>query len=65
MRLMPPSGDNWFGTDELGRDIWSRVVFGARITLTIVALVAVHRGAGSGCSSAPSPAISAAGSTHR
>ena len=41
MRLKPPSWDNWMGTDELGRDIWSRVVYGARITLMIVALVAV------------------------
>ena len=41
MRLMPPSAENWMGTDELGRDIWSRVVFGARITLVIVLLVAV------------------------
>jgi peptide/nickel transport system permease protein len=41
MRLMPPSVENWMGTDELGRDIWSRVVFGARITLVIVLLVAV------------------------
>jgi peptide/nickel transport system permease protein len=41
MRLMPPSMENWMGTDELGRDIWSRVVFGARITLAIVLLVAV------------------------
>ncbi len=40
-RLMPPSADNWMGTDELGRDIWSRVVYGARITLMIVILVAV------------------------
>ena len=40
-RLKPPSWDNWMGTDELGRDIWSRVVYGARITLMIVALVAV------------------------
>lgn len=40
-RLMPPSADHWMGTDELGRDIFSRVVYGARITLLIVALVAV------------------------
>jgi peptide/nickel transport system permease protein len=40
-RLLPPSAVNWMGTDELGRDIWSRVVFGARITLAIVILVAV------------------------
>lgn len=40
-RLMPPSWDNWMGTDELGRDIWSRVVFGSRITLAMVLLVAV------------------------
>lgn len=40
-RLQPPSGTHWMGTDELGRDIASRVIFGARITLTIVLLVAV------------------------
>lgn len=40
-RLLPPSAAHWMGTDELGRDIWSRVVFGARITLMIVAIVAV------------------------
>ena len=40
-RLLPPSTLHWMGTDELGRDIWSRVVFGARITLVIVVLVAV------------------------
>jgi peptide/nickel transport system permease protein len=31
--LKPPSAAHWFGTDELGRDIFSRVVYGARITL--------------------------------
>lgn len=40
-RLLPPSLEHWMGTDELGRDIFSRVVFGARITLMIVALVAI------------------------
>ena len=40
-RLLPPGGAHLFGTDELGRDIFSRIVFGARITLQIVALVAV------------------------
>jgi len=40
-RLLPPSGDHWMGTDELGRDIYSRVIYGSQITLTIVLLVAV------------------------
>ncbi len=38
-RLQPASWAHPFGTDELGRDIFARTVFGARITLTIVALV--------------------------
>ncbi len=40
-RLLPPSAASWMGTDELGRDILSRVIWGARITLLIVALVAI------------------------
>ena len=40
-RLAPPGAVHWFGTDELGRDIFARTVYGARVTLTIVALVAV------------------------
>lgn len=41
MRLLPPSTEFWLGTDALGRDIFSRIVYGSRITLTIVGLVAV------------------------
>ncbi len=41
-RLLPPfSPGHWLGTDEFGRDLWSRIVYGSRITLMIVALVAV------------------------
>ena len=40
-RLQPPSAAHWMGTDELGRDIYSRVIHGSRITLLIVALVAI------------------------
>lgn len=34
-RLLSPSMDNWLGTDELGRDILSRILYGGRISLTI------------------------------
>jgi peptide/nickel transport system permease protein len=39
-RLEPPGARHWLGTDEFGRDILSRLLYGARITLGIVALVA-------------------------
>ena len=39
--LKPPSTANWFGTDELGRDIYSRIVYGSRITLFVIFLVSI------------------------
>jgi peptide/nickel transport system permease protein len=33
--LLPPSSGNWFGTDELGRDVFTRVLYGARISLKV------------------------------
>jgi len=40
-RLAAPNAEYWFGADELGRDIYSRLVHGSRLTLLIVALVIV------------------------
>jgi peptide/nickel transport system permease protein len=36
-----PSSDHWFGTDAIGRDVYSRVVFGARVSLRIGILATV------------------------
>ena len=35
IRLTPPSHSHWFGTDELGRDILSRIIYGARISMFV------------------------------
>ena len=34
-RLLAPSADHWFGTDDFGRDIFSRIIHGARISLWV------------------------------
>ena len=34
-RMQPPSAAHWLGTDNLSRDMWSRVVYGARISVTV------------------------------
>lgn len=40
-RLKPPSADEWFGTDQVGRSVFARVIWGARVSLLVGILVAV------------------------
>jgi peptide/nickel transport system permease protein len=40
-RLRPPSATSWFGTDMLGRDVYSRVIYGARVSLVVGLAVAL------------------------
>jgi peptide/nickel transport system permease protein len=40
-RLLPPSATYWFGTDDQARDIFSRIIYGSRITLFVIVLVAL------------------------
>ncbi|MEN2999045.1 MAG: ABC transporter permease [Acidilobaceae archaeon] len=40
-RLQPPSSEHPFGTDHLGRDVLSRIIYGSRITLTVMLTVTV------------------------
>jgi peptide/nickel transport system permease protein len=38
-KLQPPSSEHWFGTDDLGRDVASRMIYGARISVEIALVV--------------------------
>lgn len=51
-RMLSPGPHHWFGTDELGRDIFSRTLFGARISLLValsVLILSLLVGAATGC----------------
>lgn len=41
IRNIPPSAQHWFGTDKMGRDIFVRILFGARISLSVGCLAAI------------------------
>lgn len=40
-RLSPPTSTNWFGTDQIGRDVFSRVIISARITIPVALFIIV------------------------
>ena len=46
-KLLGPTADHWLGTDEMGRDLWSRMMSGARISL-LVGFASVAFGSGAG-----------------
>lgn len=43
-RLRPPSAAHWFGTDDLGRDVFSRALYGARVSVTVGITVVLGAG---------------------
>jgi peptide/nickel transport system permease protein len=49
MELKPPSGEFWLGSDDLGRDLFSRILYGARVSF-VVGIVATALGAAIGVS---------------
>ncbi|MGH7322993.1 MAG: ABC transporter permease [Candidatus Rokuibacteriota bacterium] len=40
-RLLPPSAERWFGSDHFGRDVYTRTLYGTRISLTVGTAVAI------------------------
>ena len=62
-RFLPPSATYWFGTDEYGRDVLSRLLMGARLSLAMGIGATAGQPRHRRAARARSPAISAAGST--
>ena len=51
-RYLPPQSVAWFGTDEIGRDLYSRLIYGTRVSLALglaAAVIAVVLGTPRGC----------------
>lgn len=47
-RFQPPSAEHWMGTDDLGRDLWARILYGGRISFSVgIVAMAVSIGLGS------------------
>lgn len=46
-RFTPPGGEHWFGTDSLGRDVFSRIIYGSRLSIT-AGLITIILAAGIG-----------------
>ena len=62
-RYLPPQSIAWFGTDEIGRDLYSRLIYGTQVSLADRARRGDHRRRPRRRRSAPSPACTAAAST--
>ncbi|MEC1769328.1 ABC transporter permease [Schinkia azotoformans] len=38
-RLLPPSSEHWLGTDHMGRDLFSRIIYGTRTTMVVALII--------------------------